>query len=897
MSESVSQPVDPTPATIPPMPSVGSSTPETLPEGNTPPPVRPVAVPVHVVGSPDEDNSPATDDLPAIPGYDLLQELGRGGMGVVYRAQHLALKRIVALKMVLGFGGDSDALHRFRAEAEAVVRLHHPNIVQIYEVGARAGRPYCALEYVDGGTLAKKLAQTPQPARYAAAVVQALARAVHHAHEQGIAHRDLKPSNVMLTRQGTPKVTDFGLAKKLDDDAGRTQTGAVLGTPSYMAPEQAEGKTSQIGPLADVYALGAILYEMQTGRPPFRGTSVIDTLEQVRNSEPVPPSHLNPAVPRDLETICLKCLQKDPSKRYGSADELANDLRRFLGGEPVQARPVGMGERVWRWCWRNPVAALLVISLVVGFVVATSGWVKAKLNGDEKERQRLAAIDAGNKAHAEAERALAAEGLRRQQRYWADLPLASQFFRDGRIKPALDLLDRERPEPGQEDLRQFEWYALYELCHGEKRVLKQRAGEIAYSPDGRLLALAGVDGVIRLLDAGTGQPLIEMHGHHCGITGLAFSPDSKRLASGGWTPIEDRPDHQEVPGELKLWDVTTGQECVTFRSVGTQTLPWSLGLSMPHVRGLAFSPDGKEIATACRFPNVVQLWDASTGQEVGVLKGTEAQMMSVAYAPDGQTLAAGDWERSVWVWDRATRKVRWQLREGDLGKVMSVAITPDSRILAAEAESGVQLWDLTTGKPLRFLRGAAGSAGWLASAPRGRLLAVTQSRFQVSEVHLWDLDTFREVAVLRGHTDVIHGLAFSADGQTLASSGATARSGYGTWPPGRPLRRRATTRISAGWRSRRTAACWRHPATTARSGCGTRAAASPGGGSPAARRAFRPWPFLRTATASRPATTSAGLPSGTSPTARNWRAGTRAAWWRTSRSCRMGTLWSPPRAS
>jgi hypothetical protein len=288
-----------------------------------------------------------------IPGYELLGEVGHGGMGVVYRAVQVRLKRTVALKMILGgaYAG-SRQVARFRAEAEAVARLQSPNIVQVYEVGEHAGRHFIALEFVEGGTLAQRLHNQPLPPREAAELVQALARAVHYAHQRGVVHRDLKPANVLLTPEGTPKVTDFGLAKSLTEDAGGTQTGAILGTPSYMAPEQAAGLVHHVGPATDVYSLGAILYEALTGRPPHKAASVIDTLEQVRSQEPVPPARLQPKLPRSLETICLKCLEKEPAKRYASADALAEDLRRFLGDEPIRARPPGLVTRFRLWCRR-----------------------------------------------------------------------------------------------------------------------------------------------------------------------------------------------------------------------------------------------------------------------------------------------------------------------------------------------------------------------------------------------------------------------------------------------------------------------------------------------------------------------------------------------------------------
>jgi ABC-type amino acid transport substrate-binding protein len=290
--------------------------------------------------------------------YELLEELGRGGMGVVYRAWQVSLKRTVALKMVLaGPHAGAAELARFRVEAEAVARLQHPNIVHIYEIGAHDGAPCFSLEYVDGGSLAQKLAGKPLSGRDAAVLTETLARAMHHAHQRGVVHRDLKPANVLLTADGTPKITDFGLAKRLEGDAGQTASGAVMGTPSYMAPEQAQGKVRAIGPPADVYALGAILYECLTGRPPFRAANPLDTVLLVMSAEPVPPSRLQPRVHRDLETICLKCLQKEPRQRYESALALAEDLRRFLDGEAILARPVRAWERGVKWVRRNPLLA------------------------------------------------------------------------------------------------------------------------------------------------------------------------------------------------------------------------------------------------------------------------------------------------------------------------------------------------------------------------------------------------------------------------------------------------------------------------------------------------------------------------------------------------------------
>jgi len=354
--------------------------------------------------------------------YEILHELARGGMGVVYKAKQSRLDRIVALKMILGgVYADPEMIERFTREATALAQLQHPNIVQIYEVNEHDGQPYFSLEFVEGGSLAQKLSGTPMPPKDAAALVETLAAAIDAAHEKGIIHRDLKPANVLLTKDGTPKITDFGLAKKMEDD-GRTRTGAIMGTPSYMAPEQASGLVKELGPLADVYALGAILYEALTGRPPFKGATLLDTLEQVRSTEPVPPSRLQTKCPRDLETICLKCLQKEPSRRYSTALTLAQDLRRFQEGRPIRAQPVSRSEIAWRWCQRNPVVAgLLTVVVILGIAVTIVSVVSAvqsrksatapKKERDEKDRERLGAIGARDRARGVLESMVSEESL------------------------------------------------------------------------------------------------------------------------------------------------------------------------------------------------------------------------------------------------------------------------------------------------------------------------------------------------------------------------------------------------------------------------------------------------------------------------------------------------------
>jgi serine/threonine-protein kinase len=318
-----------------------------------------------------------TDGMPQVAGYEILEVLGAGGMGIVYKAHQLRLDRFVALKMIrAGTGARPEDIARFEAEAQAVAAIEHPNIIRIFEIGECDGLPYASLEFLAGGSLAKMMGGKPRPVSDAARIVEVLARAMDVAHRRGIIHRDLKPANVLLATDGTLKITDFGLAKRLDSDSSQTRTGSILGSPSYMAPEQARGDTHHVGPAADQYALGTILYELLTGRPPFHGPSVLDTLDLVRTREPVPPSQLQPKMPRDIETICVKCLQKDPARRYADVLALADDLQRFQRKEPILARPVSRAARAWRWCRRNPGVAALgtaVAVLVVAWAIGAAG--------------------------------------------------------------------------------------------------------------------------------------------------------------------------------------------------------------------------------------------------------------------------------------------------------------------------------------------------------------------------------------------------------------------------------------------------------------------------------------------------------------------------------------------
>jgi serine/threonine-protein kinase len=408
-----------------------------------------------------------------VAGYQILGEVGRGGMGVVYKARQRSLQRVVALKMILAADhADQQQLTRFHTEAEAVARLQHPNIVQIHEVGEQEGLPYLSLEFVDGGSLDKRIGGIPQAPRDAAQLTETLARAIHFAHHQGIVHRDLKPANILLTPDGVPKISDFGLAKRLEEgDSSRTRSGTILGTPSYMAPEQARGDVRTVGPLADLYALGAILYELLTGRPPFQGENAIDTVTRVTRDEPIPPTRMQPKIPLDLETICLKCLQKEPARRYANCFELAEDLHRFVAGEPILARPVGNVERLWRWCRRNPkLAAATAASLLLLLVVSVgSTWAAIMIRAEKNRAEQNALKAKANERIAQQRKVLAEENEQKAR--------ASEKLAEGQAELALSTLrlligkvqSQLRKEPGVQQLK-------HDLLETALRGLKQVAG-------------------------------------------------------------------------------------------------------------------------------------------------------------------------------------------------------------------------------------------------------------------------------------------------------------------------------------------------------------------------------------------------------------------------------------
>jgi WD40 repeat protein/tetratricopeptide (TPR) repeat protein len=721
---------------------------------------------------------PAAPVLPpgTFGGYEFLGEIARGGMGVVYRARQSRPARLVALKLILaGAHADADRRARFLAEADAIARLQHPHIVQVYEVGESDGLPFLALEYVEGGSLSQRLGGAPLAPRSAAALLLPLARAVHFAHQHGIVHRDLKPANVLLAADGTPKITDFGLAKQ--EGAGLTATGAVLGTPGYMAPEQAAGKGKEVGPPADVWALGAILYECLTGRPPFVAATALDTLAQVLADDPVPPRRLIPAVPRDLETVCLKCLHKDPRQRYASAEDVADDLGRWLGGESVRARPVGLSGRAWRWCRRRPavaglsalVAALLV--LLLAGLLATLGWLRFRVRESEealqwlahrdearavrlsgRPGQRLAALAAIRKAAAlavppghsrdelrtEALACLCLPDLE-ELRTWEGSPEGTSYVA---IDDTLTTYARARPS-GEVSVRRIADDA--EIGHFKTDLQPL----LRLSPGGRFILVDATwppRGLMELwlrTDSEVKCVLTEPSGAY------NFSPDGRLLAyrrpDGNlvlydlqaraeverWRlpgPLHSSPAFAPGSGRIAVCTSVDGRPVVEVRQVHGGAVLASLPNPSPWA-AIVWHPDGRRLAVGCEDLRI-HFWDSSTGKELGAWEGhQDGGVRPLAFDQCGNRLVSTDWSNLLRVWDTSSGE---QLFSAPLGyRTSTCEACPDEgggiRLVARDGLHGLRLLRLVRDREHWRLSRPAGLGQFGLAVPLGadgRLLLV-----------------------------------------------------------------------------------------------------------------------------------------------------------------------------
>jgi WD40 repeat protein/Flp pilus assembly protein TadD len=743
-------------------------------------------------------------DARSIPGYEILEEIAHGGMGVVYKARQISLHRVVALKMILaGAHAGAQDRARFLAEAEAVALLQHPNIVQIHEIGEHNACPFFSLEYVAGGTLGEKIHGVPQPPRPAAYLVLSLARAIHHAHQHGIIHRDLKPGNILLEPAadnsrssdslhreapevarlyGIPKITDFGLAKHLGQDLVQTQTGDVLGTPSYMSPEQADGRIHAMGPATDVYALGAILYELLTGKPPFRGTTAMETLCQVVADDPVRPTSLQRKVPVDLETICLKCLHKDPQRRYASAEALAEDLTRFLDGQPIAARPIGYLERLVKWARRRPAwAALLGVSTLAGIALLLGGLhynlrlkralEVAEQNAEESRRNLVrlhvvngtSAMDAGSKlsalvwlteafhldeGHADQElihRTRIATALRQCPK------LVQLWVHEGSINGAHFSPDGRFVATACDDGRARVWNLTQ--AEGKPIAVLEHEGAVTrvlYDREGKQLATASRDGTACVWDPLTGKRIAGPLRHGAAVTWVAFSPDGRWLLSAGG----DR--------TVKVWETATA------------TL---VGLPLTHqarVHQASFSPDGRRIVGAGSDGTApVWYWDTKTWEALHLSLRHQEDVLDARFSPDGLSILTASADHTACVWDAKEGTLRFTLRHD--GPVVHAAFGPQNRrIVTASEDHTARVWSARTGEllvePLKHRSGVR-YAGFSPDATR----IVTASDDNMARV--WSAMTGKPLTPTLRHNGTVSYAAFSPIGRQVvtASDDGTVR--------------------------------------------------------------------------------------------------------------------------
>lgn len=759
--------------------------------------------------------NPGPGDLPELPGYEMLGVQGQGGMGIVYKVRQIHLHRVVALKMLLHPAHAQDSeLRRFLAEARVVAQLQHGNVVQLFESGHHNGLPYFTMEFVPGGSLADRLRKQPLTAHEAAKMLKEIAAGVQHAHERDILHRDLKPANVLLAEDGTPKVTDFGLARRVEAGSGLTATGAILGTPSYMAPEQACGQAKKIGPAADVYALGAILYECLTGRPPFRAATPLETLLQVRGEDPVPVRALHPTCPLDLGTICHQCLQKDPERRYRSAAELADDLDRFLKWEPVHARPVGTAERAWKWVRRRPAIAALTGTVML-VTLAGAGLVTWKWR--DEAHQHWVAVEAAREATAAgareriAKEEATAKGEQTQQALYRNwVAFAHREWEANHLGNVLDLLE-ECPT----ERRGWEWYYLRRLLPGTPLTLWGHTAavtKVSFSPDGMHLTTESADQTVKFWDSRTGQeqgtlrppasgvfspdytqvasinsdrtitiwnvqkgmPLFTVSGHIHPVSVVRFSPDGTRFASAtAGFDAQTRP----LPGEVKVWDSQNGKELRFLKghTAGVSSLGWSL--------------DGKQLASASA-DRTVRVWDAQTGEQL-FLKQHQTSVIAVAFSLDGTRLASTSIEESdtgrkprkylpgeLKVWDGRTGQEAFSLTT-QTAFLIGVAFSPDGTRLAGTSvpfdaqhqllpgEVKVKVWDSKTGQEMSSFKGHTGMVSSVSWSPDSARLASASAD---KTVKIWDVRTGQEALTLQSHTAQVTGVTFSPDGARLASA-------------------------------------------------------------------------------------------------------------------------------
>ncbi len=777
--------------------------------------------------------STAEPGLPIPPqdvaNYEILREVGRGGMGVVYLARHRGLRRLVALKMILAGGFASEAeRQRFQREAELAARVQHPNIVQVYEAGVHDGHPFLAMEWVSGITLADRIGPDPWPWHDAARLMETLALAIDAAHRKGVIHRDLKPSNILLQTDAdvepvgllagaVPKIADFGLARPIDGGDGLTSTGLTLGTPEYMAPEQANSGAAA-GPGADVYALGAVLYQLLTARLPFMADTPIEILQALTTTEPVAPRRLRPSLPRDLETIVLKAIEKEPARRYATAGSMAEDLHRFLVGEPILAHAPTALTRLVKWAKRRPSLAALTVTSAVVTVVAFTGitalWVDATR---ARDRARAAAREAETRGDAE-----------RRALYQVAVAAAASELELNNLEAAQDLL-----EAAPEEYRNWEWQHFAAQLENAQTVFRTNEGRVSVlglAPSGKLLAYATSGSHdVRVRVPGAPADLAVLRGGAGEVTSIAFSPDGSLLAVGAtdrtvrvWSFTDSREaavlaHHLDAP--LRLVMAPDGSRLVACCKGGNARV-WELagGRCLADIKALdaQFSPDGRRLLTV--HAGTVHLRDATTGESLRQWADPQQAFSCAVLSPDGRRMATGSIHPAnrVCLWD-VDREGSLVVLEGHKNTVFGLVFSHDGRMLAStSADKTVRLWDTMSDSQsgvVAILRGQHRSAwkriwpsaqtddgsSWRApdrTCPRlGYAVEVTQfdppslgapiatAETAVSQdgsavamadetgaISFWFVDDSMRAGLLTGHTGYVYDVAISRDGRTVASA-------------------------------------------------------------------------------------------------------------------------------
>ncbi|MDB5349060.1 MAG: hypothetical protein JWN86_307 [Planctomycetota bacterium] len=730
-------------------------------------------------------NLPQTNPRPpAIPGYTFESLIGRGGMGVVWKAHQQGTNRPVAVKMILSRDFPRvEHLVRFQLEAELISQVQDPHIVQVFHTGEADGLPYLVMEFVGGGTLADRMRTRSYTPRQAAEMVLTIARAMGQVHRKGIVHRDLKPANVLMTEGEQPKVGDFGLARALAREVSDQSQSRIMGTVEYMSPEQARGgsRLREIAAPADVFALGVIFFELLTGQLPFHSDSQLETLNLVAEAKPRQPRTIRKSIPRDLETICLKCLRKDARGRYADGGELAEDLDRYLGGRSIRARHVGRAERAWLWCLRNPLATALIASALVGAVLANNSRVENTRRIEAELKTKLAEANELTLAtEARAARSLADERQRQGEEnlYFGTLTRAYQEYHTGNLKRSEQLLESCRPAPGRPDLRGWEWHHLRRRLNSDlvrididpdaKGFGMVLLPALAFSQDGKRLVLqpslsislpdAAADGLLRFrLD-----PFLKL------TNPAVVSPDERFFARIGKPPS-------------RIWLFDRDKPGVPIHEL--------LGHSA-NVLEVAFGPDGRRLASLAS-DGAIRVWDVGSGRTTGVLDLTgpgRIEQGKVAFAPDEKAVAVlvwrgeadgkpGAFRRELTVWDVGETKPRFpalvverSARRPSYAPLSPhrLAFSPDaSRIAVAAHDRTIRLVDTRTSKVVGTLTGHSREINCLAYFPDGRRLA---SGAEDHTIRIWDLEAESDLPIImQAHDDEVTSLAIHPDGRRFAS--------------------------------------------------------------------------------------------------------------------------------